>query len=234
MQGSVLRGSNALPRRHKNRRASGAVREEVMSFDELKLDEVMDERRLTPGDSCYQPRPGLGRPGKPYKPSLERDLTPQERKIVHLRCAGMSMGAVALQLGTYEQNVRNILSRPHVLRYMAKLEAELCVELAPVARALSEEMEAVSGEAFDRLVDNMRSLDEIGERACASDDLKNGIRAKLGAVASAQDILDRAGKRAPTKTIGAMMHVVAPEQLEKLERIMGDVIGRDESATNGK
>lgn len=168
----------------------------------------------------------LGRPKGSYKDRHEI-LSPTEQKVVLLKASGMSAPAIAIQLEMNAEQVYNVLERSHVAKAFTRVTAQMCGEIAPVARAISEELEAVAGEAFDTTVSVMRDLNAVGDEALAVEDLKNGIRAKLGALTSAQDILDRAGKRAPTRTIGAMVHAIAPEQLEKLERIVGDVTKGD-------
>ena len=157
--------------------------------------------------------------------SVKTWLNPTERKVAMLHAAGMSMPAIAIQMQWTSDRVENVLKRAHVSRYITTLIAAISEEITPVARQLTVELEAFAGEALDRQVNVMRTLDRIGDEALEKSDLKNGIRAKLGVLASTQDILDRAGKRAPTRTIGAVAHIVAPESLERLERIMTEVAG---------
>jgi hypothetical protein len=175
-----------------------------------------------------------GRPRGSYG-SLRHVLNPQERRVAMLHSAGLAASTIALELQTYTENILNILKRPHVANEITRISAALSDEIAPTARNIENELELVAGEAFDRTLSVMRRLDEVGEDALEANDLKNGIRAKLGVLTTAQDILDRAGKRAPTRTIGAVAHIVAPEQLEKLGRILGDLrgVGGGEGGTVG-
>lgn len=152
----------------------------------------------------------------------EYELNPSQRRIAMLSVAGMSEGAIAIQLGMAAGQISKVLKQPNVTRYITRISAEMATEIAPVARNITAELETIAGEALSRQVNVMRTLDQVGDDALEKDDLKNGIRAKLGVLATTQDILDRAGKRAPTKTIGAVAHIVAPESLERLERIMSE------------
>ena len=157
-----------------------------------------------------------------HQATTYRSLTPQESRVALMRVAGASEATIALEIESDTQHVRTILSRPHVAKQITKLSSQFAADAAPVIRNINAEIEAVAADAFDRLRRNVEIFDEVGDNRLAEGDYKNGLRAKLGCVATTQDILDRAGKRAPTKSIGAVMHVVAPEQLEKLERIIGD------------
>ena len=157
-----------------------------------------------------------------HRGTTYKNLTPQESRVVLMRCAGATEAAIAVQIESDSLHVQRILARPHVAKEITKLSAQFATDAAPVIRNINAEIEAVAADAFDRLRRNMEIFDEVGDSRLAEGDYKNGLRAKLGCVATTQDILDRAGKRAPTKTLGAVMHVVAPEQLEKLERIIGD------------
>jgi len=174
------------------------------------------EPRFDPADEAALPGRYV------HQATKYKDLNPKERRVALMRAAGASEALIAQELESDSDHVRRILARPQVAKAITRLTAQFATEAAPIIRDLNAEIEAVAADAFDRLRRNMKILDEVGDERLEADDFKNGIRAKLGCVATTQDILDRAGKRAPTRTVGAVMHVIAPEQLEKLERIICD------------
>jgi hypothetical protein len=144
-----------------------------------------------------------------------RELEAHERRIAMLRLGGASLPAIAYLMETSEAEVRAILDRPRVANYMLKIQATYVNDLAPAVKDLSEAIEHEAARAFE-------IEKEVMERLFANED---SVRAQLGAAATAQDILDRAGKRAPTRSIQAQVHAVAPATLEHLARIIGDAQG---------
>jgi hypothetical protein len=84
-------------------------------------------------------------------------------------------------------------------------------------------IEHTAKEAWQVEVRNMRELDEMGMQL---DEPKHQIRAKLGAIHTAQDILDRAGKRAPTKIQSTNFNAtVPPQMMDRLTDVLEELAG---------
>lgn len=168
-------------------------------------------------DSNYRRR---GRPA-----TYNKLLSPMERRITMLHVGGASLDAIAMLLGVAQAHVRDVVTRPHVLSYIGFLEMTTASSIQPAVEKLNEAIETAAARAFVVASDNMEDLNEMGEelRDC---DTKNSIRAKLGAVATAQDILDRAGKRAPTRIVGDVRHVVDADALSHLAKTIEVVAER--------
>lgn len=156
-----------------------------------------------------------------------RELTPVERRAALMRAAGATLAAIGQFLGSEEQHVKDILHRPHVLSFMGFLNATDCESLTPSVEKLNEAIETTAARAFVVARDNMEDLHEMGEDLRGADD-RTAVRAKLGAVATAQDILDRAGKRAPTRIIGGVVHTVDPTALDHLASVVERIGERSE------
>jgi len=145
-----------------------------------------------------------------------RDLEPLERRVALMRAAGMSEAVIGRFIDTDYMTVNAILKRPRVARYLLALESTFVAEIAPSAKNLTAAIDDAAHRAFEIEKDVM-------ERLYAKD---ADIRAQLGAAATAQDILDRAGKRAPTKIQAEHVHTIDAEALAHVANVLQEVNGR--------
>ena len=141
-----------------------------------------------------------------------RDLDPTESKIALLRAAGMTLEAIAHIMESSEPAVRYILSKPRVANHLLKLQAIHASDLTEGSKDLNAAIEHAAEEAFETELDIMRRLREREE-----------ARSLAIAATTAQDILDRAGKRAPAKSVQVQAHVVAPQTIEHLAEVIRTV-----------
>lgn len=144
-----------------------------------------------------------------------RDLEPIERRVSLMRAAGMSEAVIGRFLDTDYMTVNAILKRPRVARYLLALETTFVEEIGPSAKNLTVAIDHAANRAFEIEKDVM-------ERLYAKD---QDIRAQLGAAATAQDILDRAGKRAPTKIQSETIHTIDAEALAHVAKVLTEVNG---------
>src|SRR5215471_18616013 len=144
-----------------------------------------------------------------------RDLEPLERRVALMRAAGMSEAVIGRFIDTDYMTVNAILKRPRVARYLLALESTFVEEIAPSAKNLTAAIDNAAHRAFEIEKDVM-------ERLYAKD---QDIRAQLGAATTAQDILDRAGKRAPTKIQSETIHTIDAEALAHVAKVLGEVNG---------
>lgn len=139
-----------------------------------------------------------------------RDLEPIERRAALMRAAGMSEAVIGRFMDCDYTTIAAILKRPRVARYLIALEATFVEEIAPSAQHLTAAIEHEAGRAFhiERAV--METLFTQ----------KENVRAQLGAAATAQDILDRAGKRAPTRVQTEITHTIDAEALANVALVL--------------
>jgi len=103
----------------------------------------------------------------------------------------MSLAAIGQFLDVDYVTVAAILRRPRVARFLLALESTMLDGInKDTVKNLNDAIEQTTHEAFQIEVDVMRRLHKR----------EYDVRAQLGAAATAQDILDRAGKRAPAQT----------------------------------
>jgi hypothetical protein len=111
-----------------------------------------------------------------------------------------------------------LLKRPRVARYLLAIQSTMVEELDKThVKSLNEAIEESAHRAFE--------IEEtVMERLF---NREYDVRAQLGAAATAQDILDRAGKRAPTQQrvqvdygIDAIALSAAVEALKEHERVL--------------
>jgi hypothetical protein len=143
-----------------------------------------------------------------------RELEPIERRVALMRVAGMSEAVVGRFLDTDCMTVSAILKRPHVARFIIALESTFVQDLKESAKHLDNAIMNEANRAF--IVEK-----EVMERLFAKED---DVRAQLGAATTAQDILDRAGKRAPTKVIGEVLHSVDAEALSHVADVLQEAL----------
>jgi hypothetical protein len=119
-----------------------------------------------------------------------RDLEPAERRAAMMRAAGMSLAAIGQFLDVDYVTVAAILKRPRVARFMLALESTMVESLDKGSvQDLNKAIEDAAHRAFDVETTVMERLFNR----------EYDVRAQLGAASTAQDILDRAGKRAPSQ-----------------------------------
>lgn len=147
-----------------------------------------------------------------------RDLEPRERRIAMMRAGGASATAIGMVLEIAQQTVREVLSRPRVGRAIMTLQGMVVDEVEDGVELLNSVIKATANRAFEIERTNMEDLHVMGREA---EEPHVAIRAKLGAVATAQDILDRAGNRAPTKIISTNLNAnISPADLEHLAEVL--------------
>lgn len=139
-----------------------------------------------------------------------RDLDPFERRAALMRAAGMSEAVIAQFLDTDQVNIKKTLLKPRVARFLLILEATLAEDLSEAAKHLNESIEHEAVNAFHVEKTVMNRLFEM----------ETNVRAQLGAASTAQDILDRAGKRAPTKIQSEITHTVDAEALAHVASVL--------------
>jgi hypothetical protein len=155
-------------------------------------------------------------------PRDDRDLNPLERRIASMRAAGATIDSIALTVERESATIRNILLRPRVARFVMIVAGMVGADIADSVKDLNAAIENTAKEAWQTEVRNMRELDELG---IAYDEPKHKIRAKLGAITTAQDILDRAGKRAPTKIQNTNFNVsIPPQAMERLTDVLEELV----------
>lgn len=146
----------------------------------------------------------------------DRRLSERERRAAMMYVAGASTEAISHCMEMTILAIRDILLRPHVAAFILKLQAQFVDDIRPAMTELSTRIEEHCERAFVVETTVMNRLFDVNE------DHKEYVKAQLGAAATAQDILDRAGKRAATRTQNLNMHVVAPATIEALGRILKD------------
>jgi predicted amino acid-binding ACT domain protein len=141
------------------------------------------------------------------------DLEPHESRAALMRAAGMTEAAIAQFLDTDQVNIKKILQKPQVARYLLALTATMATDLAEASKNLSESIEREAVNAFHvekTVMDRLFKMEE-------------NVRAQLGAASTAQDILDRAGKRAPTKVQTEVTHTIDAEALAHVASVLEEV-----------
>jgi DNA-binding CsgD family transcriptional regulator len=138
-------------------------------------------------------------------------LTPEENRIATMRAGGAGPVIIANILGCSETHIRDVLNRPSVGRLVLLLCGLIGEGLEDGICDLNAAFETAAGEAFLIERNVMHELYELGDTLVGEDN-DAAVRAKLGAATTAQDILDRAGKRAPTRIIGVSAHGNIPAQ----------------------
>lgn len=144
-----------------------------------------------------------------------RDLEPLERRVGLMRAAGMSEAAIGRFIDADYTTVAAILKRPRVARYLLALETTFVESLDQASiENLNNAIDTAAVRAFE-------VEQNVMERLYGQPD--DNVRAQLGAAATAQDILDRAGKRAPTKIAQTNTFTIAPAVVEQLGNVLKEV-----------
>jgi len=139
-----------------------------------------------------------------------RDLEPLERRVCLMRAAGMSEATIGHFLDCDYMTVNAILRRPRCARYLLALESTFVDDLRASAKHLDTAIMSEATRAFHVEKNVMERLYEM----------RDNIRAQIGAAATAQDILDRAGKRAPTRVQTEVTHTIDAEALANVAEVL--------------
>jgi hypothetical protein len=144
-------------------------------------------------------------------------LDPIERRVASLHIGGASNDVIGYLVECSAEHVGVILKRPRVAQFLMKMTAIVGEELGPALKNLGEAMDDAAERAFEVECEAM-------ERLFALDDAedKKFVHAQASAANIAQDILDRTGKRAPTKIQQRVEYSIAPQTVEHLTRIMSE------------
>lgn len=124
-------------------------------------------------------------------------LDPLASKVAMMRAAGMSLEGIGFDCGCSSETIKNIVSRPEVARKIIVLESIIGRVTQGSLLDLDASIQSAAHTAFEVEKQAMVDLVSIGDRNIEVDDTV-AIKAITAASATAQDILDRAGKRAPT------------------------------------
>lgn len=142
-----------------------------------------------------------------------RDLEPLERRCALMRAAGMSEAVIGRFIDTDYMTVKVILARPRVARYLIALESTFVDEITESAKHLNTAIENEAAYAF-------QVEKTVMDRLYA---METNVRAQLGAASTAQDILDRAGKRAPTKIQSEVTHTIDAEAMAHVASVLQEI-----------
>jgi len=139
-----------------------------------------------------------------------RDLEPLERRVALMRASGMSEQTIGHFIDVDYMTIKGILNRPRVARYLLAIEATFADDIKHGAKVLDDAITHTANRAFYIEKEVMERLFEQ----------KESVRAQLGAATTAQDILDRAGKRAPTKIQTEVTHTIDSEALGRVAQVL--------------
>lgn len=141
------------------------------------------------------------------------ELEPVERRVAMMHVANASIAVIAQMLECSPGTVQNILARPHVARFILLLHGTVSEGLEDGISDLNTAFKEKAKRAFTLEAQAMEDLHTLGNEA-EKDSTR--VRAKLGVVFTAKDILDRAGHRAPTKVYNYGNSEIPPEAAEAL------------------
>src|SRR5215467_3909306 len=139
-----------------------------------------------------------------------RDLEPLERRVALMRAGGMSEQTIGHFIDVDYMTIKAILNRPRVARYLLAIESTFADDIKHGAKILDDAITHTANRAFYIEKEVMERLFEQ----------KESVRAQLGAATTAQDILDRAGKRAPTKIQTEVTHTIDSEALGRVAQVL--------------
>lgn len=139
-----------------------------------------------------------------------RELEPLERRVALMRAAGMSEQTIGHFIDVDYMTISSILKRPRVARYLLAIESTFANDLREGAKTLDNAIIHTANRAF---VIEKEVMERLFEQ-------KESVRAQLGAATTAQDILDRAGKRAPTKIQTEITHTIDAEALGRVAQVL--------------
>lgn len=131
---------------------------------------------------------------------------------MHVANASLMTIAQVLELNTEQVDI--ILKRPRVARFILLLHGVVSDGLEEGILDLNAAIKQKAARAFELEALEMESLHDIGDDSDVQTSVR--VRAKLGTVFTARDILDRAGHRAPTKIYNYGNSEIPPEAAEAL------------------
>jgi len=153
---------------------------------------------------------------KEFRPSTNdvHTVSPKHRNIVMMHLGGMTNAAIGRFLDCTEATIASILALPTVARYTMQLQSTFVDDLRPIALRVNESIEQHSERAAKVIFEIMESMHEREE-----------IRAQQVALASAQDILDRAGHKPKVQVESKNLHgfVVSDSTLEKMAQVIREL-----------
>lgn len=142
-------------------------------------------------------------------------LSPNERRVAHLHIAEASIDTIAYLTEQAPAHVNDVLNRPHVRKYILKLVALNGDEMKPAIQNVTDAIEKAATRAFEveeQAMERLFGLDDVTDRRF--------VHAQVSSAQIAQDILDRAGKRAPTKIAQTVTYGIDERSLDSLTRII--------------
>lgn len=152
-----------------------------------------------------------------------RVLSHVENRVALMHVAGAKQTTIAYMLECSQGAIEDILKRPHVARQILLLTGVAGDSLSLGVENLNSAIEQAAVNAFEVEYKNMLDLDQIGDGLNETGDV---IKAKVAASNIAQDILDRAGKRAPTRVDTRTVSMQIPERaVEQMVKVMSEMQG---------
>lgn len=135
-----------------------------------------------------------------------------DRQVAHMRLANASVDAIAAMMEITTHQVNVILEKPTVQKYIAKVTAAFVDEAKPTMMTVTQALADAALEAKDTVLGVMREMRSNPEPA-----------AQRVALASAQDILDRAGHKPALRVEEAKVHAIHPETLKELGSVLREL-----------
>lgn len=133
-----------------------------------------------------------------------------------MHVAGASNHVVAEMLAMNPLTVANILERPRVQKFCLLLHGVVSDGLEEGVADLNAAFKAKAQRAFELEHAAMDRMDKLASTADETVGPNTRIRASMGVVFTAKDILDRAGYRAPTKVYTYGEGSITPEAANAL------------------
>lgn len=142
-------------------------------------------------------------------------LSAAERQVANLHLGGATEPTIAQILDTSQGTVNSILRRPKVARYIMQVSALCGANMAESIENLNEAIEHAATRAFDVEVEAMERLFNLD-----NPEDRRYVHAQTASATIAQDILDRAGKRAPTRVQQSVTYGIDDKTLNELSRVV--------------
>ena len=139
-------------------------------------------------------------------------VTAKQRRIALMMASGMTQDAIARFLDTETADVHITANNPRVQKFLFALQSTFVDDLRPVAERINKTMLA-SAERAQQVVNEIMEEMHSSER----------IDAKRVALASAQDILDRAGFRPTQRVEQATVHAVHPDSVRQISEVLREM-----------
>lgn len=149
----------------------------------------------------------------------DASLSAFERKVAMYTAGGATRDSIAYLMQTDHNVIKAVQGRPRVADFILTLSIKAASGMEDSLTDLNKTIENVADEAFRMELDNMRELNAMALETELADKPMARIKAKVSATQIAQDILDRAGKRAPTRVV--QTHVGMRISEEQVDRLIG-------------